>query len=687
MSRLIAILAGVVVLLIAVIVAVPMLVPSSVYKERVVALVKSQTGRDLTIGGDVGLSFFPRLAVKVEDVSLSNAPWAKDKDMASMKELRAAIKLMPLFKGDVEIDSFVLVDPVIHLEVKADGTPNWQFESASAPATPEKTTTESSSSSGSSTSSLNQIRLGEVSIQNGTATYRNAKTGQSLAFEAVNLDLSLPGLDQPFDANGGLTWNSEPLKFTLTAQRPRALTEGGATPVEFSLNSSKIDASYKGSFQAFDTMAFIGGVDLNVPSVRDLASWLGSPLPAGKGFGELTIHGEAKGGGDNYQFSNAKLSFDGMNATGNVAVSTAGQRPRIKGNLDLDRVDANVYMSDGSAAPASSGSSSGGSSNGSGGWSTAPIDLSGLKAVDADISITTKELLVKAIKIGASAIDMTLNNGVLSVDLNKLALYKGAGSGSLILNGATRVPQMNAAFKISGVEAQPLLTDAAGFNRLSGLSAISFAVDATGHSQREMISSLEGNGDVKFTNGAIKGINLAKLMRNVFTAPATGWTSGGTQDTDFSELGGTFTITKGILTNKDLKLLSPLIRVAGSGTVDMPNQTLNYRVEPKLAATLEGQGGGEAKGIEVPVIVSGPWSSPSFRPDLASMIQNRQQTIDTIKSLKDGGGKALINNLLGGGGTQTDTTKDSTSGSSTDSTTTEPKKVTPEDALKSLFGK
>lgn len=681
MSRLIAILAGVVVLLIAVVVAVPMLVPSSVYKERVVALVKAQTGRDLTIGGDVGLSFFPRLAVKVEDVSLSNAPWAKDKDMASMKELRAAIKLLPLFKGDVEIDSFVLVDPVIHLEVKADGTPNWQFESASAPAAP-ATTTETSSSS-SSASSLNQIRLGEVSIQNGTATYRNAKTGQSLAFEAVNLNLSLPGLDQPFDANGGLTWNSEPLKFTFTAQRPRALTEGGATPVEFSLSSSKIDASYKGSFQAFDAMAFIGGVDLSVPSVRNLAAWLGSPLPAGKGFGQLTIHGEAKGGGDNYQFTNAKLSFDGMNATGNVAVSTAGQRPRIKGNLDLDRVDANVYMSDSSGATPASAGGGASSSGGSSGWSTAPIDLSGLKAVDADISITTKELLVKAIKIGASAIDMTLNNGVLSVDLNKLALYKGAGSGSLILNGATRVPQMNAAFKISGVEAQPLLTDAAGFDRLTGLSAISFAVDASGRSQREMISSLEGNGDVKFTNGAIKGINLAKLMRNVFTAPATGWTSGGTQDTDFSELGGTFTITKGILTNKDLKLLSPLIRVAGSGTVDMPNQTLNYRVEPKLAATLEGQGGGAAQGIEVPVIVSGPWASPSFRPDLASMIQNRQQTIDTIKSLKDGGGKALINNLLGGGGTQTDTTKDSTTTAPANDT----KKVTPEDALKSLFGK
>lgn len=680
MSRLIAILAGIVVLLIAVVVAVPMLVPSSVYKERVVSLVKSQTGRDLTIGGDVGLSFFPRLAVKVEDVDLSNAPWAKDKSMASMKELRAAIKILPLFKGEVEIDSFVLVDPVIHLEVKADGTPNWQFESASGPAADTIPAATDKSSAGSSSSSLNQIRLGDVAIKNGTATYRNAQTGQSLAFEAVNLDLSLPGLDQPFDANGSLTWNSEPLKFSLTAQRPRALTQGGPTPVELSLASSKVDATYKGSFQAFDRMEFIGGVDLNVPSVRALASWLGSPLPAGKGFGALTIHGEARGGGDSYNFKNAKLSFDGMNATGNVAVSTAGQRPRIKGNLDLDRVDANVYMADGGgAAPAASGGGAGSATSGGGGWSTTPIDLSGLKAVDADISITTQELLVKAIKIGASAIDMTLNNGVLSVDLNKLALYKGAGSGSLILNGATRVPQMNAAFKISGVEAEPLLTDAADFKRLSGLSAISFAVNATGRSQREMVSSLEGNGDVKFANGAIKGVNLAKLMRNVFAAPATGWTSGGTQDTDFSELGGAFTIARGILTNKDLKLLSPLIRVAGSGTVNLPARTLDYRVEPKLAATLQGQGGSEAKGIEVPVIVSGPWASPSFRPDLASMIQNREQTLDTIKSLKEGGGKALLNDLLGGG-TQTDTTTDAPA--SDDS-----KKVSPEDALKSLFGR
>lgn len=179
MSRWIAIIAGIVVLLIAAVVAAPLLIPSDVYKQRVIALVKSQTGRDLIIGGNVGISFFPRLAVKVEDVRFSNAAWGKDRDMAAMKEMRAALKIMPLFKGEVEIDSFVLVDPVIHLEVKADGTPNWQFETAT-PAAPAAGSSKTGTSAG---SAVNQIRLGEVSIKNGAATYRNAQTGAALAFE------------------------------------------------------------------------------------------------------------------------------------------------------------------------------------------------------------------------------------------------------------------------------------------------------------------------------------------------------------------------------------------------------------------------------------------------------------------------------------------------------------------------
>ena len=167
-----------------------------------------------------------------------------------------------------------------------------------------------------------------------------------------------------------------------------------------------------------------------------------------------------------------------------------------------------------------------------------------------------------------------------------------------------------------------------------------------------MVSALSGKGKFDFQNGAIRGINIAQLMRNVFSNPLSGWGAGGTQSTDFSELNGTFTIARGILTNKDLKMLSPLVRIAGSGTVNMPKQTLNYRVEPKLVGSLEGQGGSTSSGLEVPVVISGPWSDPSFSPDLAAALTNNPGAIiDAVKNLGGKGGSSggLIDGLLGGG--------------------------------------
>ncbi len=122
--------------------------------------------------------------------------------------------------------------------------------------------------------------------------------------------------------------------------------------------------------------------------------------------------------------------------------------------------------------------------------------------------------------------------------------------------------------------------------------------------------------------------------------------------------------------------------MAGAGTVDLPNRSLDYRVEPKLAATLEGQGGkADARGLEVPLIIEGPWSAPRFRPDLKSMIANPEQTIEQIKGLKGEGGKALLKGLTGqpeGGGTPA--TAPATEGESQ-------KPAEPKDVLKNLFGR
>ncbi len=169
----------------------------------------------------------------------------------------------------------------------------------------------------------------------------------------------------------------------------------------------------------------------------------------------------------------------------------------------------------------------------------------------------------------------------------------------------------------------------------------------SGASQRAIVSNLNGNGSLAFTDGAVKGINLGAMLRNVGSAFLDA-SAGTPQQTDFTEITGTFTITNGVLDNQDLQLLSPLLRVAGAGTVDMPPRTVNYRITPKLVASGEGQGGQSgASGITIPVVVSGPWSDLSFKPDLAGALQNtlkdpakaKEAVQETIKTITEGDGK------------------------------------------------
>jgi AsmA protein len=118
--------------------------------------------------------------------------------------------------------------------------------------------------------------------------------------------------------------------------------------------------------------------------------------------------------------------------------------------------------------------------------------------------------------------------------------------------------------------------------------------------------------------------------------------------TDFAELSGSFTIKNGLVSNDDLKMLSPLLRVSGKGTADMPPRTVNYRVEPKAVSSLSGQGGvADKAGITVPIIVEGSWDNPSFRPDLTGAIsdlaKDPAKALDAVKGLAKEPGKILDN--------------------------------------------
>lgn len=626
---LVAVLVIVALIIIAAIVA-PFVVPVDTYKAKLIAEVKQTTGRDLRIDGPVSFHLLPNIALSADQVSFSNAPGGVAKNMAQLKSLEVRLQLLPLLSGTVAVDTFVLVDPVISLEVEKDGRPNWDFGTAAAPATPAPAEAAHAPAAAAGTgamSTLARLRIANLQIENGTVSYVDTRTGKRSELGAINLKVAMAGLDSPMSASGSVAWNKQTVNLDLSIGRPAAFEGGQPTPIKLKIASTPINFSFAGNGVGAPTLKLDGDTDLNIPSVRGLAAWTGQPMPAGNGFGLLAIKGKVAIAGPKYAFGNATIVFDAIKGNGGIEFDNGGAKPYIKGSLQLDDLNLNPYIgtaSGSSPAPAAppSGGASGTSAGGEQGWSTTPIDTSGLKVADADFFLGANSIEYHNIKIGKSALIVHLKDTRLTADLTQLTLYKGSGQGKVMVDGSGAVPAIQETFALKGVDMQPLLHDAANVNLLAGNGSLDMAIDGHGRSQRDIISSLAGKGSLHLDKGKLEGVNIIGIMKNAAKALSMGLVGSG-NDTDFSTLSGTYTITNGVLKNNDLQLVSSELPMTGAGTIDLPQRQVDYRLTPKVAGALA-----------VPVLITGPWDHLSYRPDIGAMLQQPGQLLNQ-------GGKSL----------------------------------------------
>ena len=661
MKKLLIFIGGLVVLVIAALLIAPMVIPVDTYKNEILAQVEKATGREARIDGDFGISLFPTVKFTAGKFSLANAKGGKADKMVSIEELNVQVVIFSLISGNVVIDSFVLDKPVINLEVDVQGRPNWVFTPAAGAdagkAAPEKKDAAPAKAGGGSGGlGISGLKLGDVRLVDGRIAYSDAKTGDFQTVDAINMSVSLPSMTSPMAAKGSLVWNKEKIALVLGIDNPNAFLAGTQTGLNAAVTASTVKFDFKGKASSNPHIKASGSIDLDVPSVRKLAAWAGQPMDApGTGFGPLKINGQIGVDGQKYSFTKAKLLLDAIQATGDLRFDGSGKVPYINAGLGTGMLDINPYMppekkaGDGASTPtAPAGNGGNAQKPAPQGWSTDPIDLSGLRAVNADIALNVAGLMMRKIKIGKSAVNVVLKGGRLTTKLTEMALYGGNGTATITANGATATPAVAVKFGLTGLQANPALKDAIDMDKIEGALNANVDVAMRGGSQKAMVSALGGNGKVVFADGAIRGINVGALVRNA----ASGFLDSSAseqQKTDFAELSGTFKIVNGILLNDDLKLLSPLLRIGGKGTVDMPKRSVNYRIEPKVVASTKGQGSSaDASGIKVPVVVSGPWDNLSYKPDLAGVIdgivKDPKKALEWLKNLiprQGGSGGAL----------------------------------------------
>ncbi|MFW8564808.1 AsmA family protein [Orrella sp. 11846] len=319
----------------------------------------------------------------------------------------------------------------------------------------------------------------------------------------------------------------------------------------------------------------------------------------------------------------ANVDDTNLNATFSMpSLSPAAYQFDVKvDQIDVDRYLAAKPTAKGDASKAS-GESKASSSQPVAGNAGAPIDVSFLKGLNLQGKVAVGSLKAQGFTATDIKTDIKGEKGVLRVGPHSAQISGGALQGDLSINANNNQFQVKEA--LNRISVAQLLKDLGQESRLEGQADVNLNVTAQGKDARALIASLSGTGGLKMSEGAIRGVDIARLLRSIQSIITSGKLPTFSPDdkTVFSELSASLNIQKGVVSNQDLLLKAPLFRVQGQGNVNLNNEVIDYEALLAIVETSQGQGGPELevlRGVTVPVKLTGTLSDPGYRIDIASL--------------------------------------------------------------------
>ncbi|EHQ99963.1 AsmA family protein [Bradyrhizobium sp. WSM471] len=439
--------------------------------------------------------------------------------------------------------------------------------------------------------------IDRIKVTDGEIAFARVRDRVESRISAVNAD-AIVGRDRKINITGTARVGEHPTKFDIKATTPAPPADRPTIPVDFAIDMPDVLKS------------------------------------------RLAGHAEMRLSGDVVMINGVSGTLGDGAFNGWASVDIAS-KPLVKVDLDFQRLAIPLAKSPEGASGQP--------------WSDAPIDVSGLNYVDAQIRISAHEAVIGDARLAPLAVDAKLAGGVLKAGTANLGAYGGQVTGELILDATSGAPSFAMHSDLAGVRALPLLQGLAEFDRIDGKLQAKLALRSAGTSQRALMANMQGTAFVNFQDGAIRGINVAQMIRSLTSGTLSGWQANQDnsreQSTDLSQLSASFRIDKGQAVTTDLNLTGPLVRVTGAGTVALDTKMMGFRVEPKLVMTTEGQGrAAEPVGFGIPVMIQGPWSQPRIYPDMAGMLDNPDAAYAKLREMGKGlfgADGAGLGNILG----------------------------------------
>lgn len=697
MKKIIYILLGLALAAVVAITALVSLIDPNQFKPQLVEQVRKSTGRELVMEGAIGWRFWPSLGLSLEQVALRNPAGFAEPDLVRFERGEASVGLLPLLSHRLEIGKVTLSGAHLFIQTKADGSSNLS-DLLTSSAEPKGADAQPSGEGQPATTARDekpwQISLQGIALVDASALVRDDRRGAVSRLDRLDLDLGqlTPGEwvpvtlaakgaqgDLAFDLKGQaqLKLAREAIKSEL---KDLGLSGSLSDPAQrldaFSLKAdrlalgewSSLTLSLQGAQGAADKPTLAGTLEgtlkarldenrqlLEVSDAVLAAKLSGDALPRPQLQVKLAGFVRAELDKQNVTLTNLVMGVDDALLSGNGSVQL-GAVPRVEFDLKGEKLDLDGWLgqpakaapaaaSSGAAAPA--GTTAQAAAPAAKALSTAEPDLTALKSVDLAGRLQLGSVRLKGLDLSAVDLQLALAGGQLTLKQFSAGVAGGKVTASGVLDARQKPARYQVHKRVQGVDVRPLLQTLAQTDLLEGKGDLEVEVQGAGLSELALRSRMQGKVNLKLSDGALHGINLAEMIREA-RATLTGKGADQVKEarkTDFSALTASFRIADGVAQSDDIQLFAPALRVKGQGQTALVPETLDFLFLTSVVESSKGQGGkdvDELKDITIPVRIGGHWQAPSYRLDVKALLSNNKLLEEKARKEAERGLKKLL---------------------------------------------
>jgi AsmA protein len=656
---------GVVLLLVAGAIAAVIWFDPNDFRGRISTAVKEQTGRELTIAGDIKLRLFPWLGVNLSQVTMGNAPGFGAEPFAQIGEAEVTVRVLPLLMDQqVRAGTVSLKGLRLNLAVAADGKNNWDDLAAKDEAKPDEPE---------SASKPVDLDIGGLKIEDAAVSFVDAQAKKSYKVENFELKTGKLTPKRPADVTMGLVANlsdpklraeikmgttvladleakhyqlskfkldvtasGEPIpggkqELALRGELDLDMTKGLMKLTEASLEAAglRIATTIDGKNLSGDAPSFTGPISIASFSPRKLLDKLQIKIPEpadSSALTEASLTANLLAGSKSLTLSDLKLKLDQTNLTGQFKVRDF-TTSALEFAFNIDAIDADRYLSAPSKEEANAKPGTKSDIN----KTEIPVDA--LDKLNANGTLSIGSLTLSGLKMTEVSFKVAAAKGQVKTQQLSGKLYGGDMASSVQMTPGAR-PGYAIKAKLTGVNAGPLLKDLADKDVLTGVGNFTLDVTSGGRTIGDARRALNGGVGFEFADGAVKGIDIGGLLRQgrALLRGEQAEASKGPVKTDFAELKGQGKFLNGVLTTDFLTAKSPAFRLEGEGSVDLVAEQINYLAKPTVVDSSKGQGGAEVanlKAIVIPIRITGSMYDPKYTIDVQEAL--KQQATDKLR--------------------------------------------------------